>query len=94
MNPRYNILRDEFRKRNEGKTYVIYPKYWDGRQKQYGHRVPVRWFRERGVATYINYYRKKWNGFLKNKVYSPNKKMRSPFKMGETYDFKLIDEIS
>ena len=37
---------------------------------------------------YVNYYIRKWNKFLNDKIVS-NKKFNSPFRKGEVYDFKL-----
>ena len=41
---------------------------------------------------YVNYYKRSWNKFLKENIVS-EKKINSPFKKGECYDFKLKTEL-
>ena len=40
---------------------------------------------------YVNYYKRSWNKFLKENIVS-EKKINSPFKKGEEYDFKLLEK--
>jgi len=43
-------------------------------------------------GAYVNMYRWRWHNWLDNRVVVTNKKLQSPFKKGETYDFKLSDK--
>lgn len=45
-----------------------------------------------GIGMYVTYYRREWNRFLRECIVS-EKKFGSPFKKGESYDFKLRDDI-
>ena len=38
---------------------------------------------------YVVYYRRLWNKFLKEYIDDSEKKINSPFKKGECYNFKL-----
>ena len=41
------------------------------------------------LGGYVNYYKREWNKFLRENIDESTKKFNSPFKKGETYDFKL-----
>ena len=84
-NPRWEAIKDDFRVRNEGKTIKKKETNWNGETIEV--RVPCQ-FRPYCCGMYINYYRRKWNKFLNEKIES-DKKFNSPFKKGESYDFKL-----
>ncbi len=43
---------------------------------------------------YVNMYRWRWYDWLDRRVIITNKKLQSPFKKGETYDFQLNDKPS
>ena len=87
-NPRWRIIWKEFTKRNEGKTIKRKQTAWlSGEEVEIEVRVPCQ-FRSFNCGMYINYYRRKWNKFLNEKIES-EKKFNSPFKKGESYDFKL-----
>lgn len=43
------------------------------------------------AGMYVEYYRKEWNKFLREHIVS-EKKINSPFKKGEKYDFKYKDD--
>lgn len=55
------------------------------------HKIPWSFWRCYGV--FVNHYRSSWNKFLKEYIDESNKKINSPFKSGETYDFKLKKNI-
>ena len=85
-NPRLKIIVQQFNQRNQGK--IIQKKRtssWNG---------SIVWFDEicsfhpYKSGMYVNYYIRKWNKFLNDKIVS-NKKFNSPFRKGEVYDFKL-----
>lgn len=80
-NPRWKSIKNDFNKRNEGKRYLV----------EYIEHEPFYRpfiFKSWNSGMYVNYYRRKWNQFLKENIES-NKKFNSPFKKGENYKFKL-----
>ena len=84
-NPRWGIIWKGYNERNEGKSVLRTFQDWDGLERTVS--VPCE-FRRFNCGMYINYYKRKWNQFLREKIES-EKKFNSPFKKGETYDFKL-----
>lgn len=86
-NPRWRIIKNEYNKRNEGKSLLVKIKDWDGNETGETYRRPCV-FRDFNSGMYIKYYQRKWNEFLKENIES-EKKFNSPFKKGESYDFKL-----
>lgn len=56
----------------------------------------MRWNDYRGKGVYLNYYRDKWYCWLWHRVdwVDVKKKMHSPFKKNEEYDFKLLEKGS
>lgn len=64
-------------------------------QRKYNdHQVYVgsgRRFMPFRAGMYVEYYRKEWNKFLREHIVS-EKKINSPFKKGEKYDFKYKDD--
>lgn len=58
------------------------------------------WIKEHGnkpyeykcVGMYVVYYRRLWNKFLKEYIDDSEKKINSPFKKGECYNFKLKND--
>lgn len=88
-NPRLRIIANEFNKRNEGKIIKRKRKCWDGGTIVVEEICLYQPYRS---GMYVNYYRRKWNQFLNDKIES-DKKFNSPFKKGENYDFKLKTNI-
>lgn len=43
---------------------------------------------------YVCMYKRRWNSWLDKRVIVTDKKLKSPFKKGETYDFQLNDKSS
>ena len=84
-NPRWGKIWMGYNERNKGKTIQVTVKYFDGTKEKV--RVPCE-FRRYSCGMYIVYYQRKWNKFLREKIES-EKKINSPFKKGEVYDFKL-----
>lgn len=46
----------------------------------------------RSFGPYVNYYKRSWRHWLETRVDVTDKKLGSPFKRGEVYDFKLNNE--
>ena len=84
-NPRLRIIASEFNKRNEGKIIKKKRRNWNGETIVIEEPCSYHPYRS---GMYVNYYRRKWNQFLNDKIES-DKKFNSPFKKGESYDFKL-----
>ncbi len=86
-NPRWMRIVNDFKAKNEGKVRKFRIKDWfgnyTGEVKDY-----VVTFQYYNAGMYINYYKRKWNQFLREKIES-EKKFNSPFKKGESYEFKL-----
>lgn len=58
-----------------------------------GSRIEqMRWSDFRGKGIYLNYYRDNWYSWLCHRIDwdETEKRMHSPFKKGEEYDFKLL----
>lgn len=86
-NPRYLMIRDSWCNEHEGKKYQK-KKNFNGRT--YSIKAVVRW--RGGNGMYVNYYKRKWNQFLREYIES-DKSFRSPFKKGEEYEFKLKKKV-
>jgi hypothetical protein len=86
-NPRWGIIRKEYNERNRGKSLLVRIKDWKGNETGETFRRPCE-FQMFNSGMYIRYYQRKWNEFLKENINS-EKKFNSPFKKGESYDFKL-----
>lgn len=86
-NPRWSIIRKEYNERNKGKSLLVRVKEYDGTYTGETYRRPCE-FRLFNSGMYVRYYQRKWNEFLKDNIES-EKKFNSPFKKGESYDFKL-----
>lgn len=72
------------RRRNENPRWVsIIDKYNDYHRSMGG----TRRFMTYRPGMYVNYYRSEWNKFLKEYIVS-EKKINSPFKKGEKYNFE------
>ena len=84
-NPRWFAIRESYNKRNSGK--YITKKVRGDYETEDRYMIPCV-FREFRSGMYINYYRRKWNEFLNKRIES-DKKFNSPFKKGESYDFRL-----
>ena len=86
-NPRMSYIARDFNTRNRGKSRTVKIKDWFGVYTGEVRQYPVT-FNPSRCGMYVNYYRRKWNQFLKENIES-DKKINSPFKKGESYDFKL-----
>ena len=85
MNPRWKMIKDDFNNRNLGKMRTVKIKDWFGNESGETYLAPIR-FKPWWNGMYVNYYRRKWNQFLNDKIES-DKKFNSPFKKGESYEF-------
>lgn len=86
-NPRLAYIARDFNARNKGKVRYFKIKDWFGEYTGEVKSFPIT-FNPCKCGMYVNYYRRKWNKFLKENIES-EKKINSPFKKGECYDFKL-----
>lgn len=86
-NPRWAYIARDFNARNKGKVRYFKIKDWFGEYTGELKSFPIT-FNPCNCGMYVNYYRRKWNKFLKENIES-EKKINSPFKKGECYDFKL-----
>ena len=87
LNPRWLAIQVDYNRRNKGK-YVRRKIYnWYGTETGETHLSPCV-FRCFQSGMYVNYYRRKWNEFLNKRIES-DKKFNSPFKKGESYNFRL-----
>ena len=68
------------RKSNLNPRWGFIIKTWRGRRGMYSK------------GRYVLYYRRMWRYWLEKRVEVTDKKLCSPFKKGETYDFKLNNE--
>ena len=72
------------KKREDNPRYGILKCNWNKDHKR-------NWIPWLSSGAYVKYYRWKWNKFLKECIDESDKKFSSPFKKGETYNFKLKD---
>ena len=86
-NPRWMWMANDYKDKNEGKVRKFRIKdlfgNYTGEVKDY-----VVTFQYYKAGMYINYYKRKLNHFLRERIES-EKKFNSPFKKGEYYVFKL-----
>lgn len=87
-NPRYFIISDTWIKEHGNKTYEKLVKNGKGEVIFTTPKI-TRWNDFKGVGMYVVYYRRLWNKFLKEYIDDSEKKINSPFKKGECYNFKL-----
>jgi hypothetical protein len=87
-NPRFFIIRDTWIKEHGNKPYEIKVKNSKGEVLFARPRI-IKWNEYKGVGMYVVYYRRLWNKFLKEYIDDSEKKINSPFKKGECYNFKL-----
>jgi hypothetical protein len=87
-NPRFFIIRDTWIKEHVNKPYEIKVKNGKGEVLFTRPRI-TKWNERKGVGMYVVYYRRLWNKFLNEYIDDSEKKINSPFKKGECYNFKL-----
>lgn len=92
-NPRYKLIKDTWRSEHEGKEYTKEIKSADTGKVLFTRRRIVVWREYQGTGMYVNYYKHLWNKFLREYIDDSEKKINSPFKKGESYKFKLKDDI-
>ena len=85
-NPRWRIIVDDFNRRHQEKKRTVKILDWNGNETGLVRTIPI-FFKCSNSGMYLNYYRRKWNKFLKEKIES-DKKFNSPFKKGESYEFR------
>lgn len=65
-------------------------KHLNPRWVKYRNSFPTRQHKLSGM--YVNMYKWRWHSWLDKRVIVTDKKLESPFKKGEAYDFKLNDK--
>ena len=88
-NPRYYIIKNAWRTEHEGKIYHVDVKSYDTNEVLFTRSKTVKWDTRKAVGMYVSYYKRLWNKFLREYIDDSEKKINSPFKKGETYNFKL-----
>ena len=84
----YRKLREDWIIKNQGKTIKkIISVPWSNETEIVEYKR--RWKEDRGSGLYVSYYRRLWNKFLKENVDDSLKKVKSPFRKGEKYEFSL-----
>ena len=88
-NPRYYMIKNAWKLEHKGKEYKkVFKNHITG-EVTFTTRNTVRWIEYKGVGMYVQYYKRLWNKFLREHIDDSEKKINSPFKKGETYNFKL-----
>ena len=90
-NPRYCIIRSDWCKKHGVINSNTEPRYIR-KMNLLGclEKKQVHFWKEwKASGMYLVYYRKLWNKFLKEYIDDSEKKINSPFKKGECYNFKL-----
>lgn len=88
-NPRYYIIRNRWKAEHEGKEYTKYIKSAQTGAVLFARKGIVKWEEFRGTRMYFRYYTRLWNKFLREYIDDSEKKINSPFKKGESYNFRL-----
>jgi hypothetical protein len=88
-NPRYKIIMNGWKAEHEGKEYTKYIKNADTGVVLFTRKRKVKWEEYKATGMYVRYYTRLWNKFLRERIDDSEKKINSPFKKGETYNFKL-----
>ena len=88
-NPRYYIIRNGWKIEHEGKEYKKEFKNHITGEVTFTKRNTVKWIEYKATGMYVRYYTRLWNKFLREHIDDSEKKINSPFKKGETYNFKL-----
>ena len=88
-NPRYYIIRNGWKIEHEGKEYKKEFKNHITGEVTFTKRNTVKWIEYKATRMYVRYYTRLWNKFLREHIDDSEKKINSPFKKGETYNFKL-----
>lgn len=88
-NPRYYMIKNAWKLEHDGKEYKkVFKNHITG-EVTFTTRNTVRWIEYKGAGMYVRYYTRLWNKFLREHIDDTEKKINSPFKKGETYNFKL-----
>jgi hypothetical protein len=88
-NPRYKIIMNGWKAEHEGKEYTKYIKNADTGVVLFTRKRKVKWEEYKATGMYVRYYTRLWNKFLRERIDDSEKKINSPFKKGESYNFRL-----
>ena len=88
-NPRYFMIKEKWEREHGGKKYIKYIKNKKSGRVLYTCERITKWKDGKGIGMYVQYYKRLWNKFLKEHIDDSEKKIHSPFKKGESYNFKL-----
>lgn len=88
-NPRYYIIRNGWKAEHEGKEYKKYIKSAQTGVVLFTRKGMVKWEEFKATGMYVRYYTRLWNKFLREYIDDSEKKINSPFKKGESYNFRL-----
>ena len=88
-NPRYKMIRSEWIAEHSGKEYYIDVKSIDTGEVLFRRKHVTGWKEYQGLGMYVEYYKRLWNKFLREHIDDSEKKFNSPFKKGESYNFRL-----
>ena len=91
-NPRFKMIRDAWKAEHEGKEYIREIRSIDNQRVLFTRTFKVRWSELKETGMYVRYYTRLWNKFLRECIDDSEKKINSPFKKGETYNFKLKND--
>jgi hypothetical protein len=83
------MIRDSWKAEHEGKEYIREIRSIDDQRVLFTRTLKVRWSELKETGMYVRYYTRLWNKFLRECIDDSEKKINSPFKKGETYNFKL-----
>ena len=91
-NPRYKRIKSAWIEKHEGKEYIREIKDIDGQRVLFTRTFKVSWNRFKETGMYVRYYTRLWNKFLRECIDDSEKKINSPFRKGEMYNFKLKND--
>lgn len=88
-NPRYKMIKGKWIAEHGNKEYYTEVKSIDTNEVLFRRKHITRWKEFKGLGMYVRYYTRLWNKFLRECIDDSEKKINSPFKKGESYNFRL-----
>lgn len=91
-NPRFRIIKNTWLEEHGDKEFKKEIRSIDGQRVLLTRTFKVKWKDYKETGMYVRYYTRLWNKFLRDYVDDTEKKINSPFKKGEMYNFKLKND--
>ena len=83
------MIKNEWIAEHGGKEYYTEIRSSDTNEVLFRRKHVTSWKGFQGLGMYVEYYKRLWNKFLREHIDDSEKKFNSPFKKGESYNFRL-----